>query len=722
VEVDLVTVEVMVLDKKGHPVRNLTRENFQLFEDGKQQDIVTFTEVTEDPKQMVPTSLADAEDSGLMRGKVVLILFDDSHITPSQLAISRQSAERYVKEQMRPMDLFAVASYGMSLKLLQNYTHDAAKVIEAIRQPAVSFASPTRAQEPTSVPGMQEPSGIPSRGGSRIPMESQQTRLRVVSLFRALNTLSSSVAPVRGKKVILVYSEDFPASQDVQSDYEYAVNSAKRANVAFYTIDLKGLNAGPIGGIPMPQEDSGKQSIKDSFRNASAPVKYFLSRLGQLPSTGIIGTQSSAGNSLLQQTKPPTPTPTPPPTTPPPTTAPPATTGANIPKEPVNLGPADSQDSSRFAQRLVDNILRGLASQTGGVAIFNTSEFNARLNDLSQGLNNYYVLGFQSNNPRRDGKFRRLEVKTDLKSVELRHRPGYVDPRPLDVLAGTKGEKSIMNAIASPAAATQLPVTFRAVYFYESPGLARVPVAARIKTAAVELKKRGDQLAGELNIMGVANGEDGSLAARFSETMPLLMEKDKEAAFRTQGLIYRNHFKLRPGKYQLRIAVADSKGKVGSAEQTLVVPPVVAGDLASSSLILAEKANRLPSLIQDLQVKLLEEDDPLIYKGLQVIPMIEYRLPVNSPISIIFKLYNLSPGTERHLVTHAQLTSEKGETLTLPVIDLDGPFYSTGKTEGVIGINLPFNNVVPGKYRLAVETSEGSSKRAITLQTDLLFQ
>jgi hypothetical protein len=95
---------------------------------------------------------------------------------------------------------------------------------------------------------------------------------------------------------------------------------------------------------------------------------------------------------------------------------------------------------------------------------------------------------------------------------------------------------------------------------------------------------------------------------------------------------------------------------------------------------------------------------------------------VNSPISIIFKLYNLSPGTERHLVTHAQLTSEKGETLTLPVIDLDGPFYSTGKTEGVIGINLPFNNVVPGKYRLAVETSEGSSKRAITLQTDLLFQ
>jgi VWFA-related protein len=165
VDVELVTVEVMVLDKKGHPVRNLTREGFQLFEDGKKQEIVTFAEISDDPGSNVPTSLADVDENGLMRGKMVLILFDDSHIAGSRLQLARESAEKYVKEQMRPVDFFAVASYGMSLKLLQNFTHDAGKVVEAIHQPAMSFVNPVQTMQgagPTGAPGA--PDGAPRPG------------------------------------------------------------------------------------------------------------------------------------------------------------------------------------------------------------------------------------------------------------------------------------------------------------------------------------------------------------------------------------------------------------------------------------------------------------------------------------------------------------------------------------------------------------------------------
>ncbi|HYK88108.1 MAG TPA: hypothetical protein VE398_05030 [Acidobacteriota bacterium] len=44
VDVDLVTVEVIALDKNGDPARSLKRENFRLFEDGKEQVISTFDE------------------------------------------------------------------------------------------------------------------------------------------------------------------------------------------------------------------------------------------------------------------------------------------------------------------------------------------------------------------------------------------------------------------------------------------------------------------------------------------------------------------------------------------------------------------------------------------------------------------------------------------------------------------------------------------------------
>ncbi len=748
VDVELVTVEVMVFDKKGHPVRNLTREDFQLLEDGKRQEIVTFAEISDDSKSQAPTSLADADDSGLMPGKVVLIFFDDSHITSSQLILARQSAEKYVKEQMRPMDLFGVASYGMSLKILQNFTHDAAKVVEAIRQPATSFATPSREFAEMSEPGMTDPSRTTSRRDSKSSVQTQEARWRVANLFRAINGLNATVAPIKGKKVVLLYSEDFSASPDVQTDYDYAVNSAKRANVAFYTIDVRGLNAAPIGGVLELREGPGNRQSGDSARNNPSVGRTSLERLRAPSALGGFGMLAPLANSMVQQsgggqTGGGQGTRNPPSTgggssgggsstpggsagrggsTPGASTAPGSGTNTygNTDR---NASRNDQPDFSRFDQQRLQNMLRSLASETGGVAIFNTSDFNGRLNDVSQGLNNYYVLGFQSNNPKRDGKFRRLEVKSDVKGAEIRHREGYVDPRPLDVLAGSKGEKAILSAISSPSAAAQLPVVFRAGYFYESPGLARIAVAARISTSSVELKNKGGQLAGELNIMGIALGEDGGIVSRFSETMPLLMEKDKEASFRQQDLRYKNHFKLRPGKYLLKFAIADTKGKVGSAEQSLIVPPVVQGNLTASSLILAEKANRLPPLIQDLQVKLLDESDPMIFKGLQIVPSVDYLVPASAAVSVIFKLYNLSGEAEqRNLVARVKLTNEKGESKILPPIALNDHFSPTGKAEGVVGINLPFKDIPPGKYRLAIATSEASSNRDVTLETDLRFK
>ena len=45
VDVELATIEVTVLDKKGNPVRNLKKEDFQLYEDGKEQEILSIDEV-----------------------------------------------------------------------------------------------------------------------------------------------------------------------------------------------------------------------------------------------------------------------------------------------------------------------------------------------------------------------------------------------------------------------------------------------------------------------------------------------------------------------------------------------------------------------------------------------------------------------------------------------------------------------------------------------------
>lgn len=760
VEVDLVTVEVIAQDKKDTPMLGLKKEDFKVYEDGKLQEIVTFDAVSDKAGEPMPTSLKDIEESD-RRGKVVLILFDDSHITASQLKMAREAAEKYVKDHMRPWDFFGVASYGLSLKISQNLTHDAEKVVAAIRQPAMSHAD-TRfglgpggmSQEDQSIGGIGGLGSPRGQGNRQDPMNrnlgsDQQTKFRATVLLRTLGQLSGSMARVKGRKTVLLFSEDFALANDAQIELRNAIQAAQRANVAFYSIDARGLNSqggSNLGSLSpeVPVRSSFRQSWLAGFAQrlmpgasllapASASLRpaSFLQTQGE--GGGTQGGQGGGGQTGGGQTGGGQ------------TGGAPGggqgpgqtggqgntgfgNTGGRNPNDPSGRGQQDpfgNQDSrfDRFQeQAILQNILRSLASETGGVPIFNTNNLNQGLDKVDLELSNYYVLGFSSSNPKRDGKYRKLEVKSGVKGLKLKYRNGYVDPRPPDALAGSKGERSLMSAIASPTPVTQLPVSFRPVFFYDSPQLARVPISARIQRGTIELKKKGGLLVNAVDVMGVAYAEDGSVAARFSETMNLAVEQERAELFRNSDIPYRNYMKLRPGKYQLKLAVTDEKGKVGTSEQTLSVPPMPAG-LASSSLVVSQEMTQLPDLIRNMQTKLLDEADPLIYKGIQILPPVGNTVNRANPIAVFYKLYNLG-GSEsnRSLTANVKLTDEKGQVSELPSMDLEEAAYPTGPSEVAIGFNLPLKDLPPGKYLLTVETLDKTKSQSITSQADLLVQ
>jgi VWFA-related protein len=310
VDVDLVTVEAIVLDKKGVPVRNLKKENFQLFEDGKEQVISTFDEVSADPSQAATGSPDDTDGAGPNRGKVVLILFDDSHLTAGRFEMTRDSAEKYVKQHMGPRDLFAVASYSVSLKILQNFTLDAARVLVAIRQPGGSAELPAgTSSTSTNAAGRDSRRlGMPLPEGQTNTIANYQTATyRAIPFLQTLDSLNSSLAQVKGRKAVLLYSEEFSASTNSHNEFMKAVNSARKADVAFYTIDAKGLNSLEGGG--------GGQGVG--------------------PQGGGIVDYTRARQSR----------------------------GSDI-------------DWNQFEKLPMDNILRLLAVETDGQAIFNSSDFN----------------------------------------------------------------------------------------------------------------------------------------------------------------------------------------------------------------------------------------------------------------------------------------------------------------------------------------------------------
>ena len=113
--------------------------------------------------------------------------------------------------------------------------------------------------------------------------------------------------------------------------------------------------------------------------------------------------------------------------------------------------------------------MSSLATDSGGNFVYDVNNINEGLDKLDRQISNYYVLGFQSGNPKHDGKFRELKVRTKLKDIIVKSQSGYMDRRPIDVLASSKQEQTLMAAVASTGAAAQLPIAFRPAYFYNSP-------------------------------------------------------------------------------------------------------------------------------------------------------------------------------------------------------------------------------------------------------------
>jgi len=609
VDVDLATIEVTVLDKKGNPVSNLKKEDFQLYEDGKEQEILSIDEVNSRASSL---GAGPIDENALRRGKIVLIIFDDTTIPQLYFQKSRDSAAAFVKENMRPQDLFAVACRGASMKIFQNLTDDRQDVLAAIAQ-TITFTST----------------------GS-------------FEIWPSLEVINRSLAPLKGHKSVLIYGRpyNYSGSTPYETDtYRRAVDSAKSSNVTYYTIDP----GSTVGGGASGPDVSGM--VSGDFRGRVNPFTR-----AQAYTPGTMGVPWS------------------------------------------------------------------LAADSGGFSIGNTNDIDVELDKLDQQLSNYYILGFQSNNPIHDGAFRNVKVKTGLKDVTLKYRPGYQDRRPVDALASSRLEQRLLTALATPGAATQLPVAFRPMYFYLPSRGARVLVAARIRMEKTVFRKKGQQIGTDLNIMGVAYAEDGSIAARFSQTLPISFDKEKEPEFRKGSLPYRNYFKLRPGKYRLKLAVSDESNNLGSMEQSLEVPAFPDQGFAGSSLVIAEQTSQLPDLIRNLQVQLLDENDPLLYQGVQIEPSVENKLRAGSVIPLMFRLYNL-PGLHDQwdLEAKARLLDATGKEYALGPISLKKTMFVVGDAEAAVALSLAFQDVLPGKYRLILEISEAASLKTATLQTALEF-
>jgi VWFA-related protein len=243
--------------------------------------------------------------------------------------------------------------------------------------------------------------------------------------------------------------------------------------------------------------------------------------------------------------------------------------------------------------------LNALAVDTGGFMIHDSNNLRAGLQKMMKATESYYVLAYESSNPKRDGAFRKIEVKLNgVKGAKVRTRSGYFAPDDRGAIAEATPEmqarrreqrfSEMRTALHSLAPLSGVPLRVSADYVSGEGGQGQVVVSGHIDTVKLPfVKAQGRYQATVEAVAAVFDESGGTVVTLPTERMTMdLGPTDYEQVLK-RGLPYQKTANLKPGKYQVRLAAReDASGLLGSVWQDIEVPDLTPGRLTLSGLFL----------------------------------------------------------------------------------------------------------------------------------------
>ncbi|MFZ5928246.1 MAG: VWA domain-containing protein [Acidobacteriota bacterium] len=260
------------------------------------------------------------------------------------------------------------------------------------------------------------------------------------------------------------------------------------------------------------------------------------------------------------------------------------------------------QAQGRQRQRSFDtqDTLEMLASDTGGRALFDSNDLALGIQRAQQDIQSYYILGYYSTDERRDGQYRRVEVK--LKPAvqarlraRLDYRRGYFAEKDFAAFTSYDKEKQLEEALLAGDPVTQLRLALEVNWFRLGRSQYFVPVAVKIPGSAIPLKKQGGAETTTFDFVGQVKDARGAVAATVRDSIKIQLREEKAGKLGSSSLVYDTGFTLPPGSYTMRMVVRENlTGKLGSFDARFTIPDLggLKDEVRLSSLVLG--AQRLP--------------------------------------------------------------------------------------------------------------------------------
>lgn len=275
--------------------------------------------------------------------------------------------------------------------------------------------------------------------------------------------------------------------------------------------------------------------------------------------------------------------------------------------------------------------LASLSSDTGGKAFFNSNDFGPAFQQVQHDTEAYYIIGFRSSNPARDGRYRHLTVKLKRPDAVMQYRPGYYAPADFQHQKTEDRELALTMQLRSDLPATDVPVYLQALYFRLADNRYFIPVSLIVPGSAIPFIKNGDKDKATIDIMGEVKNAQKIPVGNIRETVKLQLGADQEV--QRKNIQYNTGFTLAPGNYHLKLVVRENQtGAMGSFETDLNVPDLKKQPMKLSSVVLASQ--RVPN------TQKRNQQNPMVRDGVEWVSNVPHVFRQDQHMFVLYEVYD----------------------------------------------------------------------------------
>jgi VWFA-related protein len=678
-----VVLDVIVRDKRGKAVTDLTPQDFEITDNGEKRSVTSFRLVTGTEAIAAPSGSGAGQRTQLdplRQIRLVTLIYQGLDLTGRKLA--RDASLDLLKSDLPQNVYMAVMAIDHQLEAIQRFTNDREllkkAVLRATGSDNTNFVGDTdrvqaelqqilgpnpggqslQQQVNTAQDAANGASSGASTNASNV-MNAQVNALTAQMMLQMLqgqqsmamidwgrSSIYALLSAVKeqyrlpGRKTILYFTPGFSIPQGMEQAFKNVISIANRSNVSFYAIDTRGVGAGSNAGA-----SAMLNSAADSSRRQAQSTGY----------QAISRDEVTAFDTALE--------------------------------------------SSRANTQVT---LSELSESTGGFLIANSNDLKTPLRRLNEDIETYYEISYAPQIQKYDGSFRRVLVKSARADLRIQSRLGYFALPPSmvgngKVIAGY--EVPLLKSFESDTLPKSFAYHADGMHFRgaQNQSVGEVVIDVPLSSFTLQEDKAAGTFNGSFSYLAIIKNSSGEVARKFGNEIPLKVPAAKMAALGQSHFIYTEFIDLPPGRYTLETAVMDQQKETISADKTNLVVPASDDKLGMSSVVVVRSmkdkdSNTLPT-------------DPWLIEDKVVTPTLEPIVEKAKTASLPFFLV-VYPNKQQGAAPELTMEFTKdGQFLGRGKIALGGP-DKDGRIPYVA--QVPVEQLSSGKYTVRFVVKQGN--------------